>query len=389
MELETKNGLVKIYAKTLEETAKTQIIEMANAPIGENANIRIMPDAHAGAGCVIGTTMKITNKICPNLVGVDIGCGVDLVKTNLDFDSLEMQQALDKVIREKIPYGKEIASDRREFPFHELRCWDKLKKQVKDNAYYSLGTLGGGNHFIEAYRNGYLSVHSGSRNIGYKVAEYYQNLAIKRCFEEKIANRKIEIKNIPPRVREKFLKDNRIEFSKDLAYLTDQDMEDYLYDIKIIQKFAVKNRTLILETIVKALGGVIESTITSTHNYIDTDNMILRKGAISAKEGELLVIPLNMKDGLLICKGKGNEDWNYSAPHGAGRLYSRTEAKKVIKLDDFKKAMEGIYSTCINENTLDESPFAYKDWQEIVGCIQPTVDIQERIIPIYNFKAEG
>lgn len=388
MELETKNGIVKIYAKTLEETAHLQIIEMANSPIGENANIRIMPDAHAGAGCVIGTTMKITDKVCPNLVGVDIGCGVDLVKTNLDFDTIEMKEALDKVIREKIPYGKNIANDKRTFPFQELRCWDKLKKQVRDNADYSIGTLGGGNHFIEAYKDGYLSVHSGSRNIGYKVAEYYQNLAIKRCFEERVENRRIKLKDILPQDRQEYLKKDKIDFPTDLAYLIGQDMEDYLYDINIIQKFAVDNRAMILETIVKALGGVIESIITSIHNYIEIDSMLLRKGAISAQEGEMLVIPLNMRDGVLICKGKGNKDWNYSAPHGAGRIYSRSQARKVIKLSDFEEAMKGIYSTCISEDTLDESPFAYKNWEEIVCCIEPTVEIQERIIPVYNFKAE-
>lgn len=384
--LNTKYGNVKIFTDNIEQEALSQIVKMANSPLGENANIRIMPDCHAGAGCTIGTTMKITDKVCPNVVGVDIGCGVTLLNTNIDFYS-NLEQ-LDNIIRENIPYGKKVQKTKNLFePLKNLKCWDKLNKDVRELAELSLGSLGGGNHFIEAYANGFISVHSGSRNIGYKVAQYYQNLAEKSMNYFYVNKRKLILEMIEPTQREQWLKENKIDYEKELAFLVGQDMQDYLHDIEILQQFANENRMCILNTIVKKLNGDSYNIINSIHNYIDTKNMILRKGAISAELGEKLVIPLNMRDGLLICVGKGNEDWNSSAPHGAGRLYSRTIAKKIVKLEDYKQSMDGIYSTCINENTLDESPFAYKDYQEIMQNIEPTVTIKARIKPIYNFKA--
>lgn len=385
MELETKYGTIQIYAKTIEDEALSQIIQMANSPLGENANVRIMPDCHAGAGCTIGTTMRITNKVCPNLVGVDIGCGVTLARTNIDFKN--NFQLLDEVIRKYVPFGMATHTTNKDWNFKQLRCWDKLKKDTQILAMTSLGTLGGGNHFIEAYENGGLAVHSGSRNIGYKVAEYYQHLAEKSLIQKQCEIRKQMLQEIVPQDREKWLKEHQIHFNKDLAYLEGSDMEDYLHDIKVMQKFADDNRHKILETIVKHMGGKILDEINSIHNYIDTDKMILRKGAISAKEGEVLVIPLNMRDGLLVCIGKGNPEWNYSAPHGAGRLYSRSKAKEMFTVDEYAKEMKGIFTTCINESTLDEAPFAYKDYIEIMDCIEPTVNIVERLLPIYNFKA--
>lgn len=385
MVFNTKYDDVIVYAKTVEQEAISQILGMANSPLGENANIRIMPDCHAGAGCVIGTTMKISDKVCPNLVGVDIGCGVDLVWTDIDFST--RLEELDATIRKYIPYGQETHLEEKDYNFEPLRCWRYLDRDVQTRAKTALGTLGGGNHFIEAYDGGYLAVHSGSRNIGYKVADYYQSLAEKRIKEYNYKTLKEKMAEIPPKEREEWIKTNKISVDRDLCYLTGEDMKDYLHDVAIMQEFAVANRKAMLDAIVKAMGGRVRKTITSTHNYIDVENMILRKGAISAQKGEMLVIPLNMRDGLLVCSGKGNPDWNYSAPHGAGRLYSRSKAKEVFTVDEYAKEMEGIFSTCINESTLDEAPFVYKDHQEIIECVEPTVEVHERLVPIFNFKA--
>lgn len=389
-ELNTKHGIVKIFARTIEDEAIGQITNLANSVLGEGANIRIMPDAHVGAGCVIGTTMIVVDKVCPNLVGVDIGCGVDLVKTDLDFGS--RLQGLDDVIRKYVPFGKNHHGEVRTFrDFSNLKCWDKLKHNTRETAFRSLGTLGGGNHFIEAYANGYLAVHSGSRNIGWRVAEYYQIQAEKQVMERMNAIKNETLQNIPAQDREDWLKENKskVSIDKNLAYLVDDLMQDYLHDMDIMQEFAVANRKAMLNEIVDKMGGRIERQITSTHNYIDMSHgqIVLRKGAISAREGEDIVIPLNMRDGLLLCVGKGNADWNYSSPHGAGRLYSRSKAKQILRLDEYKESMHGIFSTCINQDTLDEAPFAYKDFNEIMELIEPTAEIKERLIPIYNFKA--
>ena len=385
MNINSKHGDVLIYARTIEQDAISQIIQMANSPLGENAHIRIMPDCHAGAGCVIGTTMKITDKVCPNLVGVDIGCGVNLIGTNIDFKN--RLEELDTVIRKYIPFGTATHEEEKYWPFETLRCWEHIDSEAKTRARTALGTLGGGNHFIEAYDNGWLSVHSGSRNIGLKVAQYYQKLAEKRIKEYNNDILMEQLKSVEPSKREDWLKTHKIYIEKDLCYLMGKDMDDYLHDVEIMQRFAVDNRNMMLRSIVSHMGGKILGRISSTHNYIDTRNMILRKGAISAEKGEYLVIPLNMRDGLLICQGKGNYEWNCSAPHGAGRLYSRSKAKELFTVEEYTEEMNGIFSTCINESTLDEAPFAYKDYKEIMECVEPTVDIVERLIPIFNFKA--
>lgn len=381
----TKYGDIIIYAKTVEQEAISQVLEMANSPLGENAHIRIMPDCHAGAGCVIGTTMQITDKVCPNLVGVDIGCGVDLIQTDIDFS--DRLDELDAIIRKYIPFGMDTHPEERPWDFRRLRCWEHLDKETKTRATMALGTLGGGNHFIEAYENGWLAVHSGSRNIGYKVAQFYQDRAEKiiKKYNHKILME--EMQNIEPHQRQQWLAEHKISIQKDLCYLTGSDMEDYLHDVAIMQKFANDNRYAMLEAICKGMGGKILQHICSIHNYIDVENRILRKGAISAQKDEILVIPLNMRDGLLVCRGKGNPEWNFSAPHGAGRLYSRSKAKEVFTVDEYARQMEGIYSSCINESTLDEAPFVYKNYQEIMECIEPTVEILDRLIPIFNFKA--
>lgn len=385
MEISTKYGEIKIFAKTIENDAMSQIIQMANSPLGENANIRIMPDCHAGTGCVIGTTMIVTDKVCPNLVGVDIGCGVTLVKTNIDFKS--RCEELDNIIRQYIPYGMATHTSEQKYDFSDLLCWKSLNQEAKDMAKTSLGTLGGGNHFIEAYDNGYLAVHSGSRGIGWRVADYYQNLAEKSLIKKQCDIRTKMMKEIVPQERDKWLKEHQIHIEKNLCYLENEEMADYLHDLNIMQKFANANRHTMLKTIVDKMGGKIFDEINSIHNYIDIDKRILRKGAISAQNGEVLVIPLNMKDGILICTGKGNPDWNYSAPHGAGRLYPRSEAKQIFTVDEYKKEMEGIFTTCIGESTLDEAPFVYKDCKEIMECIEPTVEINTHLFPVYNFKA--
>ncbi len=385
MIFETKYGQIEVYAKTIEQDAISQLIRMANSPLGENAHIRIMPDCHAGAGCVVGTTMVISDKVCPNLVGVDIGCGVDLVKTDIDFASDFAR--LDKTIRLKVPFGLSVHDWEKKWDFERLLCYDALSSDARIRASRSLGTLGGGNHFIEAYDGGWLAVHSGSRNIGYQVADYYQKLAEKRLKDAQRHDRKTELEAIPPAEREAWHKGQRQFVSADLAYLTGSDMDAYLHDAGIMQEFARDNREAILRAIVKNMGGKIKERISSVHNYIDMEHRILRKGSISARKGEVLVIPLNMRDGLLICEGKGNDEWNQSAPHGAGRLYSRSRAKEIFSVSDYKREMEGIFTTCIGASTIDEAPFAYKDYREIMECIQPTVEIRQRLVPIYNFKA--
>ena len=377
---------LKIFAKTMEPEAMEQVERMARAPIGQGSKIRIMPDCHAGVGCTIGTTMTIADKVCPNLVGVDIACGVTLVHTSINFE--DRLDELDRVIRQHVPSGRQVHDPEVAAPYkmlEALHCWDALGKNTQDLAFRSLGTLGGGNHFIEAYKGGVLCVHTGSRNIGLRVANYYQDLAKKRAQ----AKDKPDLAKIEPKDRQAALaawKASRREMD-DLAYLEGEDLEHYLHDCGILNAFASANRSAILRAIVGAMGGEIKNGISTTHNYIDTKARILRKGAVSAKAGEILVIPLNMRDGVLLCRGKGNPDWNNSAPHGAGRLYSRRAAKRAFTVEEYAKSMEGIYTTCIGLDTLDEAPFAYKDMREIMECIEPTVDILERLEPIYNFKA--
>lgn len=400
-ELNSKHGKVVVYAETIEQAAVSQIMEMANSPLGENAHIRIMPDAHAGKGCTIGTTMQITDKVCPNLVGVDIGCGVLLGWCNTDWS--KRLRELDSVIREKIPSGTNVHEDdsiiRISFWVDHLRCLRKMGKDacsaIVNRADRSIGTLGGGNHFIEAYEGGKIAIHTGSRNLGVQVCKYYQDLAERKCSAPVLT--RDEIEKIPPQQREKRIREltEARKISKPLAYLTGQDLADYLHDMRMCQNFAYQNRKWILGTIERETGTKCNMLIDSKHNYIDfrhTDIIndpprILRKGAISAESGEYCVIPLNMRDGIMVCRGKGNPEWNYSAPHGAGRLYSRSQAKHRFTLQEYAEAMRGVYTTCVNEATLDEAPFAYKNASEIQKAVEPTVDIVDVFTPVYNFKA--
>jgi RNA-splicing ligase RtcB len=385
------------YTGALEPAAEAQIKAVCDRAEFADCKIRIMPDVHAGMGCTIGTTMTISDKIVPGMVGVDIGCGMETVKLaerNIDF------AALDRLIRREIPCGREIRDTRHalnaEIDLTTLRCAAKVNL---DRARYSVGTLGGGNHFIEVDRNDggelYIVVHSGSRHIGTEVASWYQDEAyraigrsLKKRGEEVIAALKAEgrAREISETLKQLKAAEANI-IPKDLAYVSDGLFEDYIHDMKLIQRFAVLNRQAMTEVILRGMGLTEADRFTTIHNYIDTEEMILRKGSVSAKRGERLLIPINMRDGSLICVGKGNDDWNQSAPHGAGRLMSRTAAFKTLSMDEYAAEMRDVFTTSVNADTLDESPMAYKPMEEIVSRIAPTADILERIRPVYNFKA--
>ena len=382
---------VKVFAETFEQEAYDQIKMLANFEPYQNAKIRIMPDSHAGKGCTIGTTMIITDKVTPNLVGVDIGCGmlvVELQEKEIDLEKL------DNVIRKFIPSGFNVHEEPLKgfYGFIGLRRTRHVDLQ---RALRSIGSLGGGNHFIEVDRSEdgrlYLVIHSGSRNLGVGVCNYYQSLAYANL--SSLADKKKElIAVLKAQGREKDInselqKLSQPKFIKELAYLEGEDFEDYINDMEIVQQFASLNRKTIAELILGHMGLHVVSMFETIHNYIDTKNMILRKGAVSAQKGEKFIVPINMRDGSLICIGKGNEDWNCSAPHGAGRLMSRSKAKEIISMNEYKDAMNGIYTTSVNDATIDEAPQVYKPIEEIMKAIKPTADIVEVVKPIYNFKA--
>ena len=364
IELKGKYNSAKVFTNNIEAEAKAQIIELCDQEFVAGSKIRIMPDVHSGAGCVIGTTMTISDKVVPNLVGVDIGCGMYTVKLGrIDLDL----EKLDRVINREIPAGFKIRKTKHRYAADINLAKLKCRKHVDlDRGYHSLGTLGGGNHFIEVNKDSndclYLVVHSGSRHLGLQVAEYYQKLAYQKL-KHKV--------NVP----------------RDLAYLEGQDFDDYLHDMDLMQKYAVLNRQAIADVILEAMELKGLDAFTTIHNYIDLKHMILRKGSISAQKGEQILIPINMRDGSILAEGKGNPEWNYSAPHGAGRIMSRTQARKVLSLSEFKEEMSGIYSTSIGRSTLDEAPMAYKPIDEILENIGDTASIIDILKPIYNFKA--
>lgn len=355
LDINGQYNTARVFTDDIEESAKAQIMAMCNQDFLDGSRIRIMPDVHAGKGCTIGTTMTIKNKVVPNYVGVDIGCGMETVR--IREKRIELQK-LDKLIRTKIPSGFNIRSKPHKYSdridVSKLCYYGGIKAK---RALLSIGTLGGGNHFIEVDKdeagNLYIVIHSGSRHVGVETANYYQNKA----------------------------------FKKGTPYCEGTLFDEYIHDMKIVQEYAMINRQAMMNEIVTEMKLHIEDQFTTVHNYIDTDSMILRKGAVSAKTGERLLIPINMRDGSIICTGKGNPDWNYSAPHGAGRLMSRIEAKQCFTVSEFKKQMDGIYTTSVNASTLDECPMAYKSMSSIVENIKDTVDIVEIIKPIYNFKA--
>ena len=397
IELQGKYNTAKVFTDTVDNACISQIIELLNQPMTEGESIRMMPDCHAGTGCTVGTTMTVTDKIIPSIVGVDIGCGMHVVKLEekeLDF------AALDALIRREIPSGMEVRKKAhpflKEISLRSLRCYshiDALRAEL------SIGTLGGGNHFIEIDRDEdgtlYLVIHSGSRYAGKQVAEFYQNLGYhrlngsdERAENELIARLKAEGKHKKIESEVKKLKNTkRTPIPKELCYVTGEDLMAYLHDMAIMQEYADLNRRAMASVILKGLHLNAVDSFTTVHNYIDVSHMILRKGAVSAREGEILLIPINMRDGSLICRGKGNPDWNHSAPHGAGRLMSRGEARALLTLDEYQEAMAGIFTTSVSFSTLDESPMAYKPMADILMNITPTVDVLSVIKPVYNFKA--
>ncbi len=397
LEIKGKVNTALCYAKVVEDEAIEQIRRMCDYDFTAGSKIRIMPDVHAGKGCTIGTTMTITDKCVPNVVGVDIGCGmytVNLGKADIDFEKFDDAAHF-------IPSGKNVWEGKQEkFDLTGLRCYRELKDTKRLEK--SLGTLGGGNHFIEideaADGTKYLVIHSGSRNLGLQVATIYQKLAIdlnkgketyfaereKIIAEYKAAGRKSEIqaalKAIAWEMREATM-------PEDLCYLYGTFLEDYLHDVEICQAFARRNREKMAEILLERAGLCGGEAFHTIHNYIDTKEMILRKGAIAAHAGEKVLIPINMRDGSVLAMGKGNPEWNYSAPHGAGRLMSRTKAKENLNMEEYKKAMAGVYTTSVNEATLDEAPMAYKALEDIIDVIRESVDVIDVMKPIYNFKA--
>lgn len=392
---------LKIFTENIEPEALNQVYTLIKQPAFEDCKVRIMPDVHAGAGCVIGFTADLGDKVIPNIVGVDIGCGMLCIQLSQKEIGLEK---LDNVIRQYVPSGREV-HDRRSIRFdklQELCCFRELKDTKRMER--SIGTLGGGNHFIEIDAdedgNMYLVIHSGSRNLGKQVADYYQNLAVeimqgkdklyemqnKLIAEYKASGRKKEIEKAVKELHRKF-NPNSLGIPKELCYLTGEYREKYLHDMKICQEYAVLNRSTMADIIMDKMGLSSEFAFETIHNYIEHDTNMVRKGAVSAKKDQMLLIPINMKDGCLVCRGKGNDDWNQSAPHGAGRIMSRSKAKEIVDFEEYKESMEGIFTTSVKMATIDEAPMVYKPKQEIIDNIQDTVEVIKIIKPIYNFKA--
>ena len=399
LEIKGKINTAICYANIIEDGAIELIRRMCDYALTEGSKIRIMPDVHAGKGCTIGTTMTITDKACPNIVGVDIGCGMYTVEINeKDLDFAKIDEAC-----HFIPSGMNVWEGRKErFDMTGLKCFRGLRDSKRLER--SLGTLGGGNHFIEIDKASdgtfYLVIHSGSRNLGKQVAEYYQQLAIdlhmgkEEYFKKrdeiiaayKAAGQRSEIQSALMELKMNF-ESKALLIPADIAWLYGTYLEDYLHDVEICQKFAKRSRELMAETILERTGLTAGEAFHTIHNYIDTDEMILRKGAIAAHKGEKILIPINMRDGVVLATGKGNPEWNYSAPHGAGRLMSRSKAKETLDMEAYKAAMEGIYTTSVNEKTLDEAPMAYKSLEDIIDVIKDSVDIIDIMKPVYNFKA--
>lgn len=398
-EIKGKVNTAVCYAAVVEEEAIEQIRRMCDYEFTEGSKIRIMPDVHAGKGCTIGTTMTIHDKVVPNIVGVDIGCGmytVALGPVEIDFERV------DAAVHE-IPSGRGVWEGRMErFDLTGLACYRSLRQTKRLER--SLGTLGGGNHFIEidvaSDGNKYLVIHSGSRNLGKQVAELYQALAVDlnlgkadyfeqrdeiiRTYKEQ--GRRSEIQAALKSLEAEW-KAKEPTMPADLCYLYGTYLEDYLHDVEICQQFARRSRERMAEIILEKTGMTARSSFHTIHNYIDTKEMILRKGSIAAHAGELVLIPINMRDGSVLARGKGNPEWNFSAPHGAGRLMSRMKARETLNLEAYRKTMEGIYTTSVNESTLDEAPMAYKSLDDILDVIRDSVDVIEVLKPIYNFKA--
>lgn len=393
LELSGKYNNAKAFTDNIDSETISQIINLLNMPYMADSQTRIMPDCHAGKGCTVGTTIQLKDKVVPNLVGVDIGCGMLAIK--LEETEIDLEK-LDSVINEKVPSGFSIHE-------HPVTQFSELKDIICeiniDNAQKSIGSLGGGNHFIEVDKdsegNLWLVIHTGSRHLGIEVCNHYQKLGIKKLRENEIktkidktiAKLKAEGKERDIENTIKVIKMQHQSIPDDLCYIEGQNFDDYIHDMAITQRYAKLNRETICNIIVSNMNLHIVDKFDTIHNYINMEDMILRKGSISAREGEKVIIPMNMRDGSLICVGKGNPDWNYSAPHGAGRILSRSQAKDLVDFDEFKESMKGIYSSSVVESTIDESPMVYKPMDEIMANIKDTVDIVDVIKPIYNFKA--
>ena len=397
LEIKGKVNTAICYAKIVEDEAIEQIRRMCDHEFTEGSQIRIMPDVHSGKGCTIGTTMTIKDKAVPNIVGVDIGCGmltINVGKGDIDFEKLDEAAHY-------IPSGMNVWEGRKEkFDLEALRCYRELRN-TKWLA-KSLGTLGGGNHFIEVDEatdgTKYLIIHTGSRNLGKQVAEIYQQLAVdlNKGKETYFQQREEIIRTYKEQGRRNEIQaaldeiawvKRKATIPEDLCHLYGSFFEDYLHDVEICQRFAKRNREMIAEIILEKTGLTGTDAFHTIHNYIDTDEMILRKGAIAAHKGEKVLIPINMRDGSVLAIGKGNPEWNYSAPHGAGRVMSRTKAKSTLTMDEYIKTMSGIYTTSVNEDTLDEAPMAYKRLEDIIDVIKESVEVIDVMKPIYNFKA--
>lgn len=399
IELQGKYNKAKVFTDVVDEASISQVIRLLNQEFVSDSKIRLMPDIHAGAGCTVGTTMTVTDKIVPNLVGVDIGCGMETIRVKEKHIEL---QKLDKLIYEKIPSGFNVREKThryyKEINLEDLYCYQYIDPRRAEK---SMGTLGGGNHFIEVNKdsegNIYVVVHSGSRHLGLEVANYYQEEGYKALNGAAQKDSNALVSDLKSKGRKREIQKSiaalknvkRTNIPKQLAYVSGELFERYIHDMRIVQKYAEWNRQAMMDEMIKGMKLHVMEQFTTIHNYIDTDAMILRKGSVSAKLGEKILIPINMRDGSLICVGKGNDDWNQSAPHGAGRLMSRSAAKESFTVSEFKKQMSGIYTTSVNKDTLDECPMAYKGMEDIVGNIGETVDIVQVIKPIYNFKAGG
>ncbi len=399
LEIKGKVNTAICYAKVVEAEAIEQVRRMCDYSLTEGSKVRIMPDVHAGKGCTIGTTMTVIDKACPNIVGVDIGCGMYTVKLadkSIDFEKIDE-------VAHFIPSGMNVWEGRIErFDLTKLRCFRSLKDSKRLER--SLGTLGGGNHFIEVEVSSdgtyYLVIHSGSRNLGKQVAEIYQQIAVdlhmgkEEYFKQrneiirtyKAEGRRAEIQNALKELQNNFHTQELI-IPDDICWLYGSFLDDYLHDVEICQAFAKRNREKMAEIILEKTKMTAVEAFHTIHNYIDTNEMILRKGAIPAHSGEKVLIPINMRDGSVIAVGKGNPEWNYSAPHGAGRIMSRAKARESLSMDEYKETMKGIYTTSVNEKTLDEAPMAYKSLEDIIDVIRDSVDVIDIMKPVYNFKA--
>lgn len=398
MKINGKFNSASVFTENIEQEAFRQIQNLMNQKFAEGSKFAIMPDVHAGVGCVIGLTMKLVDKVVPNLVGVDIGCGMLVLKINKSF-KMDLNK-MDKIWHQEIPSGMNHRTKKHRFS-ESIPLEDLVAPVNAEKLRLSIGTLGGGNHFgevdVDDEGNYYIVIHSGSRHLGIEVCKFHQNRAIEyhrgnRDIEKDIILRcKAEgrVKDIETEIRK--FNEARTPIPNELAYLEGPYMQDYLHDMKIAQEYAMKNREAMMQTVIESMGintRDILAKFCTVHNYIDLEQKILRKGSISLLKGERAIIPMNMRDGSLIVEGKGNPEWNYSGPHGAGRLMSRSKAKEILKMEDFKSTMGGIYTTCVSSRTIDESPMAYKPMEEIVANIKDTAEIVKTVRPIYNFKAE-